>query len=344
MKTGKILSSILSGSLCTFFVGLMAAAAPVDAQVPAQPVIMRLATTTTNDADVEWLETFGQGVQVRSNGRIRFELYPSGQLGSAQRTAEGVVLGTVAVTLNASGFFESLEPRFGIFSAPGLFDSMEHGNQVLNDPEIRTLISEYGKGKGYEVLTAFMHTPMTLVTRDPYIKNEDLQGRKIRVPGFPLYINMFRSLGAAPLSMSLPEVLPAMQNRTIDGAMGGNTVFSALKFYDITANMTWLPATHVVVTAIISTSFLDRLSPELRTIIRQEAYKADQHIYRWGVEDVNRKRLEWEVNGGKSHTLDAQAAQAFTAIATQTAREIFSANPQQMQDWERFRTIAQKYR
>jgi len=332
----KILFSTLTIVLCIFFIGSMT--------VAAQTITMRLATTTTNDADVEWLNTFGIGVQTRSNGRIKFEVYPSGQLGSAQRTAEGVVLGTVAVTLNASGFFESLEPRFGIFSAPGLFDSMEHGNQVLNDPQTRALIAEYGKGKGYEILTAFMHTPMTLVTREPYVKNEDLQGKKIRVPGFPLYINMFRALGAAPLSMSLPEVLPAMQNRIVDGALGGNTVFSALKFYDITQYMTYLPSTHVVVTAIISTQFLDRLSPELRTIIKEEAWKADQHIYRWGVDDVNRKRMEWEQNGGKSYTLDAQTAQTFTSVAINTAQAIFHNNPQQMQDYERVKAIAQKYR
>jgi len=42
--------------------------------------------------------------------------------------------------------------------------------------------------------------------------------------------------------------------------------------------------------------------------------------------------------------LDVQTAQTFTTIAVRTAQEIFSKNPQQMQDYERFKAVAQKYR
>lgn len=336
MKTKNHLYTALAGMLCALTMGSVAQAAPTHT--------LKLTTTTTNDADVEWFKTLKEGIESRAGDRIKVEIYPSGQLGSAQRTAEGVAMGTVEVALNASGFFESLEPRFGVLSATGVFDSMDHGNRVLSDPQVRELLSNYGKGKGYEVLTAFMHTPVTVVTREPYQKSQDIQGKKVRVPGSPLYLGMFRALGVAPVSMTLGEVLPAMQNGTIDGAMGGNTIFTSLKFYDVTKSITYLPSTHIAVVAIISSQFLDSIGPELSAIVKEEALKADQHIYKWAVEDADRSRAEWERQGGTSYELPADEAEEFVAISADVAKEVFSKNKRQAEDYELLKAVAEKHR
>lgn len=334
MKSNKILRRALTGILCSLFIGSAAMAAPVT---------MKLATTTTNDAIVEWFKTLKTGIEARAGDRIKVEIYPSGQLGSAQRTAEGVAMGTVEASMNASGFFESLEPRFGVLSATGIFDSIEHGNQVLSDPQVREVLASY-QDKGYEVLTAFVHAPVAAVTRQPYLKGEDIQSKKIRVPGSPLYLAMFRSLGAAPLSMTLGEVLPAIQNGTIDGAIGGNSIFTALKFYDATKSMTYLPSTYIAAVGIINSQFLASLSPELREIVKEEVQKADQHIYTWTAEDAARARTEWERNGGNSYQLEGQEAEHFIASSSKAATEVFSKNAQQAKDYEVFKSVAEKYR
>ncbi len=336
MKTRNILRHALTGTLCSLFIGSAAVAAPT--------FTMKLSTTTTNDAIVEWFNTLKAGIEARAGDRIKVEIYPSGQLGSAQRTAEGVAMGTVEVAMNAAGFFESLEPRFGVFSATGIFDSLEHGNKVLADPQIRELLAGYGKGKGYEVLSTFVHGPVVAVTRQPYQKSQDLHSKKIRVPGSPLYLAMFRSLGAAPVSMTLGEVLPAMQNGTIDGAIGGNTIFTSLKFYDATKSMTYLPSTYIAAVGIINSKFLESLGPELRAIVQEEVQKANQHIYAWTAEDAKKGREVWEQNGGNSYELDAREAEKFVSISAGAAQEVFGKHPQQAQDYEAFKAVAQKYR
>src|ERR671918_3232559 len=88
---------------------------------------MKLSTSTSGDALVEWLNTLKKGVEASSGGKVKVEVYPASQLGAIPRTIEGVALGTIEMSLNASGFYEGLEPRFGVFNTPGLFDSLEHG-------------------------------------------------------------------------------------------------------------------------------------------------------------------------------------------------------------------------
>ncbi|CAM5437428.1 TRAP-type C4-dicarboxylate transport system substrate-binding protein OS=Eoetvoesiella caeni OX=645616 GN=DFR37_106106 PE=3 SV=1 [Eoetvoesiella caeni] len=336
MKTKSMITMALAGLFGAFLISTAAVAAP--------QFTMKLTTTTANDADVEWLNTLKQGIDARSGGRIKVEVYPASQLGSAPRTIEGVTMGTVEVALNASGFYEGLDPRFGVLSATGIFDSMEQGNKVLNDPEIRKLLSTYGASKGYEVLSVFMHTPVAVVTTKPFKTLNDIQSKKIRVPGSPLFLHTFKALGAAPLSMSLGEVLPAMQNGTIDGAVGGNTIFTSLKFYDVTKSMTYLPSTHIAVVAIINSQFLKSIGPELSAIVKEEARKADEHIYKWAIEDSEKSRKLWEQNGGKSYALDGADAALFVKDAGASAEAVFSGNAKQQADYKVFKAVAEKYR
>lgn len=336
MKTKNTITAIFAGLLGSFLISTAAVAAP--------QFIMKLTTTTTNDAEVEWFKTLKQGIDARSGGRIKVEIYPSGQLGSAPRTIEGVTMGTVEVALNASGFYENLDPRFGVLSATGIFDSLEEGDKVLNDPEIRKLLSTYGAGKGFQVLSVFMHTPVVVVTNQPVKTLADIQGKKIRVPGAPLYLHTFKALGAAPLSMSLGEVLPGMQTGTIDGSLGGNSIFTSLKFYDITKSMTYLPSTLIAGVAIINSQFLKSIGPELSAIVKEEAWKADQHIYGWAAQDADNARKIWEQHGGQSYELEGADKAEFLKTAAASADAVFSGHPQLEADYKVFKAVAEKYR
>src|SRR5260221_385521 len=116
----------------------------------------------------------------------------------------------------------------------------------------------------------------------------DSKGEKIRVPGSPLQIEPLKRFGASPLSMPFGEVLPALQNRTIDGVWAGTTLFTALKFYDIAKTMTYLPSHWAATVPLVNRNFIKSLGPELEKIVRSEAYKADQVILGWAAEDIKR--------------------------------------------------------
>src|SRR5947208_139818 len=218
---------------------------------------MKLSTSTSGDALVEWLNTFAKGVNAGSGGRIKAEVYPASQLGSIPRTIEGVALGTIEMSFNASGFYEPLEPRFAVLSAPGLFDSQEHGFKVLKDPAIRQRLASFGAPKGVEALTIFIPSQYVIVSHKPINTLADFKGQKIRVPGSPLQIEPLKRFGASPLSMPFGEVLPALQNRTIDGVWAGTTLFTALKFYDIAKTMTYLPSHWAATVPLVKGNFID---------------------------------------------------------------------------------------
>jgi TRAP-type transport system periplasmic protein len=293
----------------------------------AQQFKMKLTSTASNDLDSKWLELLKAGVESASGGKIGANVYPASQLGSADTTIEGVTMGTVEVALNASGVYEGLEPRMAVFSVPGVIKSMAQGAKVMADPDVRKMLGTIARDKGVEVITALVHSPVGIVSHKPIKSLADFKGLKIRVPGSKLLIEQMKQLGASPVAMSLGEVLPAFQNGTIDGVYAGTTIFTALKYYDISKNLTLLPSTFIIIVGLVSSSFMSSLGP-LETIVREQARKADAEGAPWGEADVSRSAGDWEKNGGPINSLSEADAQRFLDIVVPVALKNLEAAAQ----------------
>src|SRR5579871_2257001 len=324
---------------------LLAACLAAAMPARAEQFTMKLSSPTVNDLSMEWMKAFKTGVEARSGGRIKVELYPGGQLGSIPRTVEGVALGTIEFAIPASGFVVGLEPRFIIFDAVGLFDDAAHALRVFHDPDVRKRLSTFGAAKGIEPLAVFVHSPLALLSHRAVRSVADFKGQKIRVPGgAPLHMEPFRHLGASPLSIPLGEVLPAMQNHTIDGMIAGSTVYTSFKYYDVAKSLTYLPHAFIITGGVVNRAFLKSIGPELEAIVRDEARKADDLSASWGVEDVQRARKTWTEHGGENIELPPAEAARFNDEVSAVAAKLLADNPQIKEDYDAIRAAARKYR
>jgi len=310
---------------------------------PAQTV-MKLSTSTQGDALVEWLNVFAKGVNSSTGGKVKAEVYPASQLGPIPRTIEGVALGTIEMSLNASGFYEGLEPRFAVLNTPGLFDHLDHAYKVIHDPAIQQRVSTFGAAKGVEALTLIVPSQYAILSHKPVNALNDLKGQKIRVPGSPIQIEALKRFGVNPLSMPFGEIVPAMQNRTIDGVYVGTTLFTALKFYDIAKPITMLPSHWASTVPLVNRNFMKGLGPEVEKIVRAEAQKADQHILKWAADDIKRSAGIWETNGGRHIHLSQAEAKRFIDESLQAALPLLTTTPQAKEDYQVFDAAAKKHR
>ena len=308
----------------------------------AQQFTMKLSTSTSGDALVEWLNTLKKGVEASTGGKVKVEVYPASQLGAIPRTIEGVALGTIEMSLNASGFYEGLEPRFAVLNTPGLFDSLEHGYAVIHDPQIQQRVATFGAAKGVEAL--IVPSRYAILSHKPVNTLADLKGQKIRVPGSPVQIEQLKRFGATPLSMPFGEVVPALQNRTIDGVYVGTTLFTALKFYDIAKPMTPLPSHWATTVPLVNRNFMKSLGPQLERIVRDEAQKADQHVLGWAAADIKKSAGIWEQNGGKHLQLPAAEAKRFIDESLAAALPLLTSTPQQKEDYQAFDAASRRHR
>jgi TRAP-type transport system periplasmic protein len=311
----------------------------------AQQFTMKLSAPTINDVHHEFFKRLKAGIDARSGGRIKVEIYPANQLGQIPTVVEGVALGTIEVGAAASGFFVSLEPRFQVLDAPGVFDSIQHANKVLLDPAIQARLATWGADKGIEMLTAGVYSPFVFVSHKAVRTVADFRGQKVRTTGgAPIQVEPFRTLGVLPVSVSLGEALPAMQNRTIDAMISAPTVFTVFKYYDFVKAMTYLPRTTLFAPAIANRRWLKSLGPELEAIVREEARKAEAAYGDWNAEDIKKGIETWQKNGGEVITMSDAEAKRYLDIVTPVAAQVLSASPKVKDDYDALLAAAQKHR
>jgi C4-dicarboxylate-binding protein DctP len=311
----------------------------------AQQFTMKLSSPTVNDAPHEWMKAFKAGVEQRSGGRIKVEIYPASQLGQIPATVDGVALGTIEFAIPAVGFLIGLEPRFQVFDAAGLFDGIAHCQKMLADPAVQARLASFGEAKGVELLMVGNNGPLMLVSHKPVRSVADFKGLKVRVPGAaPLHVEPFKKLGASPVSMPLGEALPALQNKTIDGAIMSFNVLTMFKYYDVAKTATYLPGQFIFVAGIVNRNFMKQIGPELAAIVREEARKASVVFSTYGVEDVEKTKQTWIKNGGEAITLPQAEADVYLKDVTSVIPAVLMSNAQMKADYDTLMAAAKKLR
>jgi TRAP-type C4-dicarboxylate transport system substrate-binding protein len=335
----------VTGRLLAAVCGIVSASVLMATSVNAQQFTMKMSSPTINDVTHEYFKRVKAGVEQRSNGRIKVEIYPANQLGQIPAVVEGVALGTIEVGVAASGFFVSLEPRFQVLDAPGLFDNIQHAYKVITDPAIRARWATWGADKGVEMFTPGIYSPLSILTHKPVRATADFQGQKVRTPGgAAIQVEPYRKLGIIPVSLPLGEALPAMQNRTIDGLISGLAVYTNFKYYDIAKAVTNLPATTLIAPAIVNRQFMKSLGPDLEKIVREEALKAEAVYADWNVQDNKRGEDLWKKNGGEMINMAPAEAKRYLDVVAPAANSILSANVKVKEDYDAFLAVGKKYR
>jgi len=133
-----------------------------------------------------------------------------------------------------------------------------------------------------------------------------------------------------------------MQNKTIDASISSFNVLTGFKYYDVTKTATYLPQSFLFVGGVVNRNFMKSIGPELATIVREEARKAEVVFSTFGVADVERTREIWVKNGGEAITLPTAEAAAYLKDVTSVIPAVLETNPQMKIDYDTIVAAAKK--
>ena len=266
---------------------------------------MRMTLPTLNDPSYFFAKTYAAALEKDSGGRIKTEIYPASQLGSIPRQIEGTQFGAIQCALIPPEFFVGVDERFEVMAAPGLVNSMDQGQRLAADPEVKKLMFGLGANKGLHGVALFMNAPSSLIAKTPLRHLADFKGKKIRVLASPFQMQAIGRLGATPVAMTLGDVIPAIQQGAIDGAIGGIVVWTPMHFQDTAKYVTETgqPAVYAIVE--ISKTWYDSLPADLQKIVDDDAAKEQAAIGPVASDIVNKARKGWTDTGGELISLPA---------------------------------------
>lgn len=336
MKLTRTAAALLAGAMA--FATPFAAAAQIVLKVSA-PV-----PPTERDVVYAWMVAFEREVEAASDGRIDVQLFPANQLGQLPAAVEGVAMGTIEVTFSIIGFLSSLDTRFQVLDAGGLFDTPEHAVAALATPEVRAMLDTFGERAGVLPLTVVIDGQGVIISRSPIETVADFNGVKVRSGGAtPLLNEPLVALGASPVAMPLGEVLPGLQTGTIDAATNSMGVVNAFNMADVATNVTYLPGNYTTVGAVVNRDFLAMIGPELAEVVLNAARTADEVMIAH-MQAVGAQEATWEAAGGRVIRLSEEETARYLEIISPVVAGIVGRNAQMQADFEVLQAAAEATR
>jgi tripartite ATP-independent transporter DctP family solute receptor len=248
-----------------------------------------------------WISVkFKELVEEYSDGRVKVEIYPAGQLGSEQRGFQDVQSGVVQATLLAVNNAVVFAPSLGFITLPYLFDNRDEFYKVVNNlgEEINEkMIAESGNRAIIWYESGFRN----LITADRPVKSiEDANGLKIRVPKNEMMLSTFRTMGAEPTPISWGETFNALQQGVVEGVEIANLNTYNSKFYEVSNYITDLKYLMNMAVIVVNEKWLDSLPPEIQDAIIKAGKEATA-LGKEHIGEMEKEVLQKLIDEGMEH-------------------------------------------
>jgi TRAP-type C4-dicarboxylate transport system substrate-binding protein len=310
---------------CAITIGTMLALGTASAQ--DKTYAMKITLPTINDPSYMFAKAYGAALEKDSGGRIKPQIFPVSQLGSIPRQIEGTQFGSIQCAIIPPEFFVGVDDRFEVMAAPGLVDTLAHGQRIAADPEVKKLMLGLGANKGLHGVAMFMNSPSSVIAKAPIRHLADFKGKKIRVLASPFQMNPIARLGATPVAMTLADVVPALQQGAVDGAVGGIVVWTPMHFADAAKYVTETGQPAVFVMVEVNKAWYDALPADLQKIVDGDAASQQAAIAPVAQDIVEKARQGWTAAGGELISLPSAEQADMMKTFAEAVGEAAKAKP-----------------
>ncbi|WP_339858289.1 TRAP transporter substrate-binding protein [Thalassospira alkalitolerans] len=175
---------------------------------------------------------FGEELSSLTDGRIDVQVFPNETLGKEVDLINGMQLGSVDMTITGETL-QNWAPMAALLAVPYAYATLEDMDAVA-DGEIGDKIEQQILEKArIRPIAYFARGPRNLTSSRAIKSPDDLNGLKLRVPNVPLFVDVWKSLGAQPTPMAFSEVFTSLQAGTIDAQENPLALIDSASFYEV---------------------------------------------------------------------------------------------------------------
>jgi TRAP-type transport system periplasmic protein len=169
-----------------------------------------------------------------TKGRLAVEVFPNNQLGGDTQALQQLRSGALQFFTLDGGILQSVVPLAGIQAVGFAFRDSAEAFRALDGP-LGDYVRDEIRKSGLYVHPKMWENGMRQITSSnkPIRSAADLDGFKIRTPPGALWVDLFKSLGAAPAPLNFSEVYTALQTHVFDGQENPYAVIDTARLYEV---------------------------------------------------------------------------------------------------------------
>jgi len=256
------------------------------------------------------IKKFKEIVEKKSHGRMKVRIFMSGQLGKEKAVLELLKMGQTQMALTGGIFRTMFAKKYDPITIPFYLSSWKCVKAYLEGP-MGKKIDQLAEQKGGIIdLGVQKRAARHMTTNRKIMGPKDIKGLKLRLPAIPIWVDVWKQLGALPTVIPAPEIYLAMKTGQVDSHENSLVSPYSRKLWEVQKYVILTGHVYFPWHWVASKVWFDKLSPADQKLIRDAVNQA--RAYGDKVEDQKDAfyRKELEKKGMKFIKPDVQAIRA----------------------------------
>ena len=263
-----------------------------------------------------YAKKFAELMAQKSNGRVKIEVYPVGQIGDAVQQAELLQTGGIEFGIVSPGNVGTTVPENQLFSLHFLFsDDMDKNADIFkNSKALNELLNDKYLEKNFKVLAYWTEGAMQWTTSKQVNTPAGWKGLKMRTMPSPMIVAAYKAYGANPTPVPYMEVYSGLQLNMIEGQENPLFAIEEMKFYEVQKYLTLASSNLFVTTTSVNPDFFNGLPADMQNMILETVEELRDDSF----------AIQAELNGAALDKIKAASNIAIVEL-TPEEREAFRA-------------------
>lgn len=216
-----------------------------------------------------YVKKFKEIIENKSNGKVKIEVYPVGQIGDATQQCELLQNGGIEFGIISPGNTGTIVPENQLFSLHFLFtDNMDKNAEIFKTSKaLNEKLSAKYLTKGIKVLSYWTEGAMQWTSSKPVNSPDKWKGFKMRTMPSPMIVAAYSAYGANPTPVPYMEVYSGLQLNMIEGEENPLFAIEEMKFYEVQKYLTMASSNLYVTTTACNPEFFDSLPKDMQQMI-----------------------------------------------------------------------------
>jgi TRAP-type C4-dicarboxylate transport system substrate-binding protein len=179
---------------------------------------------------------FAQEVEKRTNGQLKFEIYPGGSLVKTMQQLDALSVGALDMTLYPLAYSGGKIPEVNITLMPALITSYDEGYHWKNAPigkELTRILDEHN----VKIVTWIWQAGGNVSRDKAILVPEDTKGLKVRGAGKSMD-ELLKAAGGSITNVPSDETYSAMQSGVLDGVWTSSASLISFRLYELAKHVT----------------------------------------------------------------------------------------------------------
>lgn len=269
---------------------------------------------------------FAAEVEKRTNGELKFEIYPGSSLMKTVAQFSALRKGALDLSLYPLAYAGGEVPEVNIGLMPCLVTSYEQG-LAWKKAQIGKDLEAAVEKKGVKILTWVWQAGGTASRAGAIVSPDDVKGLKIRGGSREMDL-MLKAAGGIISSVPSDEIYAAMQTGSLDAAVTSSTSLISFRLEEIAKNVTtgrkgsfWF----MLEPLLVSKDVFDALTPDQQKAVTTAGEELEAFGLASAKADDETLAASYQKAGVKVSDMDAAALAKWRQIAQTTAWADFAA-------------------